>query len=67
MTGLKVIDGTPTAISEYLRENKQKLEKIIKKDAIKNHIKLIKWLYDNHKEILREWEATQGKLRVGFL
>lgn len=30
-------------------------------------IDLTKWLYDNHREILREWEKTQGNVRVEFL
>ena len=33
----------------------------------KNYISLIKWLYDNYKDILREYEKTRGKLRVEFL
>ena len=45
----------------------KKLEKKIRKFSIQDSIKLIKWLYDNHRDILREWEATQGKLRIEFL
>jgi len=33
----------------------------------KSHVSLVKFLYDNYKPILREWEATQGKLRIEFL
>ena len=44
-----------------------KLEKKIRKNSIKDCIKLVKWLYDNYKDVLREWEATQGKLRVEFV
>ena len=25
------------------------------------------WLHNNHKDILREWEATQGNLRLHIL
>jgi len=44
----------------------KKLEKEIRKNSIQDCIKLVKWLYDHHKDILREWEATRGKLRVEF-
>jgi len=33
----------------------------------KNNTDLVKWLYDNHKDVLREYEKTKGKLRVEFL
>ena len=33
----------------------------------RKHIDLIKWLYDNYKDILREYEKTKGKLQVEFL
>jgi hypothetical protein len=45
----------------------KRLKEIISKDAINNYIKLTKWLYDNHKEVLREYEATLGNLRVEFI
>lgn len=35
--------------------------------TVKNHIDLVKWLYDNHKDILREYEKTKGNLGVEFL
>ena len=36
-------------------------------NTTKKHIDLIKWLYDNHKDVLREYEKTKGKLRIEFL
>lgn len=32
----------------------------------KNHIELVRWLYNNYLPILREWESTQGNLRIEF-
>jgi hypothetical protein len=45
------------------KENLKKLAEI----ANKQYTDLVKWLYDNHKDVLRKWEATQGKLRIEFL
>ena len=45
----------------------KKLKKIVSRNAIQQHIKLVKWLYDNHKDILREYEATLGTLRIEFV
>ena len=36
-------------------------------NATQNHINLVKWLYDNYKDILREYERTRGKLKIEFL
>lgn len=36
-------------------------------DVNKRYQSIIKFLHHNHKPILREWEATQGKLRIEFL
>lgn len=33
----------------------------------KKYVELIKWLYDNHKKVLIEWEKTKGDLRIEFL
>lgn len=33
----------------------------------KTHIDLVKWLYDNYRGILREYEVTRGKINVYFL
>lgn len=49
------------------KENLLELEKRINKSSTENYIKLVNWLYSNHKDILREWEATQGDLRVEFV
>jgi hypothetical protein len=45
-----------------------------KKDLIKllvgfnrNHIDLTKWLYDNHLEILREYEKSKGDTKIYFV
>lgn len=35
--------------------------------TFKNHIDLLKWLYDNHKKILREYEDTKGKMHIKFM
>ena len=43
-----------------------KLKKIINKNAIQSYSKLIKWLYDNHREVLREYEKTLGNLQIEF-
>ena len=45
----------------------KKIEKIVKKNALEHHMKLIKWLYDNHRKILREYEKTLGGLRIHFV
>jgi hypothetical protein len=45
---------------------KKDLEKITK-ISNKNYIDLIQWLYNNHKEVLREYEKTKGNLQVEFL
>lgn len=42
------------------------IEKIVQKNALKHHIELVRWLYDNHKKVLREWEATRGNSRIEF-
>lgn len=34
---------------------------------MKSHTHLVKWLYDNHLDVLREYEALQGNLRIHFL
>lgn len=34
--------------------------------TIKHNTSLVKYLYDNHRAILREWEKTQGNLRIEF-
>jgi len=43
------------------------IEKKVNKDAHKLFIELVKWLYDNHKDVLREYEKTHGNLRIEFL
>ena len=35
--------------------------------TFKNHIDLLKWLYDKHKKILREYENTKGKMHIEFM
>jgi hypothetical protein len=53
-----------------IKEIKDKIENDLEKiNEISNRkfIELTKWLYNNHLEILREWEKTQGKVRVEFL
>ena len=46
-------------------------EKEIKKQMteISNrlYLELVKWLYDNHKDILREYEKTKGRIQIEFL
>ena len=44
----------------------QKLFKDIEMESTKRYMKLVKFLYDNYKPVLREWEATQGNLCVEF-
>ena len=50
------------------RENikDKKLFEKINAESTKRYLSLVKFLYDNHKPILREWEATQGSLRIEF-
>jgi len=48
------------------RETILGLRRRISKTSTESYIQLIKWLYDNHKDVLREWEATRGNLRVEF-
>ena len=45
----------------------KQLIKMFNTDLNKRYNSLVKFLYDNHKKILREWEKTQGKLRIEFL
>ena len=50
MTGLKVIDGTPTAISKYLREKDKIIEKNYWKGKCKNQFAhAICFKYKGHK------------------
>lgn len=51
---------------EIERETIENLRRRINKISTESYIKLIKWLYDYHREILREYEATLGNLRVEF-
>ena len=44
----------------------KKLFEKINAESTKRYLSLVKFLYDNHKPILREWEATQGSLRIEF-
>lgn len=46
--------------------NYKEIRKAVEKHSIESYMELVKWLYDNHKEVLREWEATKGKLRIEF-
>lgn len=45
----------------------KEIEKRMNKDAHIILINLFKWLYVNHKDVLREWEKTQGNLQIEFL
>jgi hypothetical protein len=49
-----------------MKIDEKKLRKIIEKHSIETYMELIRWLYDNYIDILREWEATQGNLRIEF-
>ena len=53
-----------------MKKNKEltiaEIEKKVNKFAYKDYVELIKFLYDNHRAVLREWEATRGNLRVEF-
>jgi hypothetical protein len=54
------VDGGPNGLTP---EEEKKLFLGI----MKSHTHLVKWLYDNHLDILREYEALQGNLRIHFL
>lgn len=43
------------------------LKELLSKEALENHMNLLEWLYRNHLDVLREYEATQGNIRVEFL
>lgn len=45
---------------------KEQLEKLLT-DSWERNTDLIRWLYFNHKKVLREYEKTKGKLNVEFL
>lgn len=45
------------------REIKQVIE-TYRKEA---YCKLVKWLYDNHKKTLRDWEKIEGLPQIEFL
>lgn len=46
---------------------KEELVKLLD-DVIKQNTKLVKWLYDEHREILREFEKAMGfKGQIHFL
>jgi hypothetical protein len=51
----------------YQNEFNKELKEKIEKDSHRILLNLMKWLYVNHKEVLREWEKTQGKLNIEFL
>lgn len=37
-------------------------------EGVKTHTKLVKWLYDNHKAVLREFEKENyGGMQIEFL
>ena len=44
----------------------KKLFSKVEMESTKRYLKLVKWLYENYKPVLREWEATQGNLCVEF-
>jgi len=46
--------------------NKKELNKLLQ-GVVRNHTDLVKWLYDNHRSILREYEKTKGNLNIHFL
>ena len=50
-----------------MKEFTKKETEIIYSNLNKKYFELIKWLYDNHQEVLREYERIIGKLRVEFL
>lgn len=47
---------------EILKEviNEKEIRKIVMKTSVESLVRLYKWLYDNHKNILREYEKSQG-------
>lgn len=51
---------------ETQTKEEAKIKQKIKKIEIDNYIHLLGWLYEHHKDVLREYEAEQGKLRVEF-
>ena len=48
---------------DLTKEQIRKLLEILNKQ----YIDLVKWLYSNHLNILREWEKSKGNLRIEFL
>ena len=48
------------------RETLSNLRRRISKTSTESYVKLVHWLYLNHKEVLREYEATLGNLRIEF-
>lgn len=57
MTGLKVIDGTPTAMSKYLREKEEKENEI---KNLKERIKILENYDTNKLKIAREQGYQAG-------
>ena len=53
-------------MEEKKKLNYKEIKKEVEKHSLKSYMELVKWLYDNHKDVLREWEATRGKLRIEF-
>lgn len=51
----------------YQNEFNKELKEKIEKDAHRILIELTKWLYVNHREVLREWEKIQGNINIEFL
>lgn len=46
----------------------EELKDWVLQKSFEDYMKLLKWLYDNHKGTLREWEKSQGhKLQLEFL
>ena len=49
--------------------NEKQMRKLLEGHATEDYIKLVKFLYDKHREILREYEkdVLKTKLRIEFL
>lgn len=54
-------------LREEIKQIERKVERVINNKTVEHHIELIKWLYDNYREVLREYESTIGKFRICFV
>jgi len=53
---------------EIKKKSEEEIKKKVMEAGFRDYMIITKWLYDNHKDILREYEKWRGfKIRLEFL